>query len=513
MPEIACCTADVANLRHGKAFFRFTDGNGDNEEKAPGEGWHSDLTGRGSAPSLRLMRPDLRRLFIVTVALSVALAQGEAHAFPNPFKKKNKTPSAVPAGEQLRTAEILAEKLLVQARSDEAAGRDGAALAGYKKIVVSYPYTRTAPVAQFRIAAALEKERKYQKAFDAYQELITTYRQTPQFSEALDRQFGIAMQSRTEKTGRTLGFRSRLDPADVITMLKKVIANAPQGTHAAEAQFEIARVHEEEKQPDDAIAAYKKVVSNYPRSSLAADAQGRIGKTYITKVKAGSRDESNISHAREATEESVGLFPGGPGDITGTAGAINDAAAESSYTTGKFYQKKGNFKAAMIYYADVLRNPGAPHYEEVRERVNDMNTRDPKLMSSVKGLALDSRSLAVQAAINLKAKADYFGPPGPPPKVVASVRRPEMRGDFVPDAPLEPGDLPATPGVPDNSLLNPNALPPPDTSLPDAPLPGSPGLEPPSLEPNIPAPDGAKPAEPPVEGKPELPAEVRPKNN
>jgi len=449
------------------------------------------------------MKPDLRRVAFVAAALTLALAQSDAHAFPKLFKKKNKALATVPSGEQMRLADMAAADLLARARSDEAAGRDGAAMKGYEKIVASYSYTSMAPAAQFRIAAALEKNGKFEKAFDAYQTLITNYRQTPQFSEALDRQFGIAMQSRTERTGRTLGFKSRLGSEVVVDMLKKVIASAPHGAHAAEAQFEIGRIHEDEEERDQAIAAYKKVVLNYPRSPLARDAQAKIGQTYMAKIEDGNRDQSNIARAREATEDARGLFPGGPGDIMGAPGAIDDAAADSAYATGKFYQKKGNFKAAMIYYSDVLKNPGSPHYEEVRDRVNDMSSRDPKLMDSVKSLALDTRSLAVPAAANLKGKPDYFGPPGPPPKLVTSVRRPEMRNDYVPDTPLEPGDLPAIPGMPDNSLLDPNALPPPDTTPLDTPLPDAP----PTLEPPVPAPDA------PVEEKPAIPVEEQPKPN
>lgn len=435
------------------------------------------------------MRPDSRCLALVIASLTLTLAQEGAEA--GLFKKKNKAPATVPSGQQMVAAENAAAGLLESARNAEANGKDGAAMDGYKKIVTNYPYTPSAPRAQFLLAAALEKNRKFEKAFDAYQDLISTYRQTPQFSEALDRQFAIAMQGRTQGSKRFLGIKIHMSGEDVITMLKKVIASAPQGGHAAEAQFEIARIYEEEKEPDQAIAAYRKVVENYPRSPMAADAQAKIGKTYMVKVEKGSRDSANIEKAREASEDY--LFSGGAD--SGMKGAIDDASAENSYTTGKFYQKKGNFKAAMIYYADVLKHPGAPHYEEVRERVNEMSSRDPKLMDSVKNLALDSRSLAVPAAADIKGKAEYFGPPGPSPKLAANVRRPQMRnGDYVPYAPLEPGDLPTTPGTGDPSLLDPNnGLPPPDRTMPEA----TPPLNPPALEP----PPATTP-EPPVEEKP-----------
>jgi outer membrane protein assembly factor BamD len=465
----------------------------------------TQLDGGGKSSYSPPMRPTSSRIALVIATLTLSLAPEGAHAGLFGIGKKKNKVASVPSGEQLKTAEANAVNLLANARDAESRGKDGAAMDGYKKIVTLYPYTSAAPTAQFSIAAMLEKNRKFEKAFDAYQELITTYRQTPQFSEALDRQFAIAMQGRTTATRRILGIKIHLSSEDVVTMLNKVIANAPQGGHAAEAQFEIGRIHEEEKEPDQAIAAYRKVVENYPRSPLAADAQSKIGKTYLTKVEKGNRDQSNVVKAREAVEETT-LFGNAGTDIGGMKGAIDDASAENSYNTGKFYQKSGNFKAAMIYYSDVLKHPGAPHYEEVRDRVNDMSSRDPKLMASVKNLSLDSRSLAVPAVANTKGKAEYFGPPGPAPKL-AAVRRPEMRNDIVPYAPLEPGDLPTTPGTGDPSLLDPNSgLPPPDRTVPP-PAPPPPALEPPALEPvpatpAAPEPKAEAPAAPAREEKP-----------
>jgi outer membrane protein assembly factor BamD len=456
------------------------------------------------------MKTDLRRLSLLTTAFIVILAAGDAQALPKLFKKKNKNPEAVPAGAELREADMIANDIMARARADEAAGREKAALKGYESIVSRYPYTSMAPEAQFRIAAALEQDRKFEDAFQAYQNLISRYRRSPQFSEAIDRQYGIATLSRTKRTGRTLGFKVRLSSEEVIAMLKQVIANAPHGVHAAEAQFEIAAIHEEEDQPDQAIAAYKKVADNYPTSPLAADARSRIGQTYMAKVEGGSRDRSNVSRARDAADE-ASLFGGVPPDLLSMQGSIDEAATESSYSTGKFYQKRGNYKAAMMYYADILRNPGSANYEEVRERVNEMKAKEPGLMESMKHLALDSRSLAVPASSNLKNKGDYFGPPGPPaPRALANAARsPEMRSDYVPEVPLEPADLPLTPGTPDNSLLDPTALPPVEPAPPPAvpEVPAAP--EPPRIDV---APLPEPPPDGPVEEKPAVPVEEQPKD-
>ncbi len=468
------------------------------------------------------MKPELSRsshsrmasgpVILTLTAMIIIMAAGDAHAgFPNPFKKK-KGPSSVPAAEELRTAEMQASDLFSASRADENAGRESSAIAGYKKIVQSYPYTSFAPSAQFRIAAALEKSGKYKRAFETYQELLTNYRQTAQFAEAVDRQFGIARLSRTDKTSSIFGIKKRMDPAEIIEMLQTVITNAPQGPHAPEAQMEIGRIHEEEENKDGAITAYRKVVEDYPKSSFAAEAQTKVGQTYLTKVKDGSRDMSNLENARSATEEAASLFnTDSLSDLTNTKGQIDEAASEASFTTGKFYEKKGNFKAAMMYYSDVLRAPGSPHFEEVRERVAAMSASDPRLMSSLKGMSINQKDLAVQAAADLKGKAEYFGPPAPVAKSDSVIRRPRMRpGDIIPITPLEP-DLPsgATPGSnPDNSLLNPDQpVIPLDPAMPD---PAMPAVEPLPDPPAVPEPVPTEPTDPAAPPLPEPPMAPEP---
>jgi tetratricopeptide (TPR) repeat protein len=454
------------------------------------------------------MKTDRVRVFLLTVSLCSLVAQGSADAaWPKFFKKKNKAPATVPAGEALRAADMDAAALMAKSREAEAAGKEKAALDGYRKIVQNFPYSSHAPVAQFRIAAALEKDRRYEKAFDEYQTLISNYRQTPQFKEALDRQFNIAMMGRNGKINRTLGFKTRLSPEDQITMLNKVIANAPQDSHAAECQYEIGRVHEEEKERDAAIAAYRKVVTNYPRSPLARDAQQKVSETYMAKVEKGSRDASNAEMAREATNEAEALFGNMTPEFSGTVDAIDEAETENAFKTGKFYQKQGKYKSAMIYYADVLKNPGSPYYDDVRERVNEMSVKDPSVKDSLKGLAVNSRNLAVPATADVKGQRNYFGPPGPAVAGNTAPRtgRPAMRGDYVPLAPLEPGELPTNPGTADPLLLDPNTLPPVEPGPPLPPV-EVPGAEPPALEPPMEAPPPpTAPADAPKEAAPEVP--------
>jgi tetratricopeptide (TPR) repeat protein len=481
----------------------------------------------------------------LAVALSVAMMPTPASAIPNPFKKKKATVS-VPASEELRANEIRAADMYAAAQRDEAGGKRGAAMDAYRKIVEVYPYTSMAPAAQFRIGAGYEAEEKFVRAFEAYQELNDSYRQSPQFSEALERQFRIAMMGRSERISSVFGIKKKLDYEKLVEMLQSVIDNAPQGPNAAEAQMEIAKVYEEEQLADQSITAYKKVADTYPRSPMAAEAAAKVGEGYLEKIRDGSRDMSNVVRAAEATEEAQSLFPTATipdgTDLSATSDAIGEAAAEASYKTGRFYEKKGNYRAAMIYYADVLKAPGSSHFEEVRDRVNEMSTRDPKILSSAKNLAVNAKELAVPAAVDVKSKPGYFGPPAPVAKVASTkIRKPQMRsGEFMPIIPIEEPDLPNSPPtgtIPDNALLDTGTTPTPDMgapgmtapdlSLPEVPaslepmpaptgdaLPPLPGEAPPAVETimpaePVPAPMPEAPTEAPVEPPP-APIEAAP---
>ncbi len=461
--------------------------------------------------------PSRLLLFSLTSAVVVAAAS-PVSAIPNPFKRKGL--ESAPAATELRVAEMEAGNLLRQAQDQEAGGKSGAAASTYKRIVDRYPLTSFAPMAQFRLATTYERDGKFTKAFETYQELVDTYKQSAQFSEAIDRQVAIATQARSEKLGSFLGIPKKLDPTQQIEMFEKVISNAPRGRRAAEAQFEIGRIHEETNAPDLAIAAYKKVVEDYPSSPLAADAQAKVSKGYLGKVEGGSRDASNVEKARLAADQAAGLFPDMTApDLSDTRAQVDEIAAENAWKTGRFYEKQGNYRAALIYYSDVLRSPGNPHFSEARERINAMTSKDPSLIESVPAVAVTARDLAVPATVDIKSKPGYFGPPPPPARIASLLRKPKMRtgGDQIPITPLEEPDLPTGTDRmlrPDDSLLNPSEIPAPSAGdlVPGDPLPpaGTPSLEPPSLPapgdmPVLPAPEEpglAPPSEPVVPADP-----------
>lgn len=453
------------------------------------------------------------RLLLCTVSLAAALSAGDAGAFPNPFRKKAR--QTAPDTAELATSEAAAAALIKRAEEAEAAGRISQARSIYRDILLRHQFSSHAPVAKFRLAAAYEREGKYAKAFETYQELVETYRQSRQFGEAVDRQYAIAKLARTEKIGSFFGISKKMGSSQVIEMYQKVIDNAPRGPHAAEAQLEIARIHEEEGNHSDAIDAYRKLAEEYPRSPYAAEAQAKVGRGYLEIVREGSRDRSALDEARAATEQSSGLFPSvdpvRSADLTVMRGEIDELTAENAFKTARFYEKSGNARAALIYYSDVLRSPAGQYFAEARDRVNEITASDPKLLETLPQGILTAKALAVPAAVDVKSRPNYFGPPPPPSRVASVIRKPGMRSDRdqIPITPIDEPDLPTgtdSPSFPDPSLLDPTIPPEPGVLRPGDTLPDEPelpSLDPPSLDSLNPDPTPPAPGPGTTEPEPE----------
>lgn len=447
--------------------------------------------------NFRLSQP----LGIVLVAVTLGLSP-RAEALPKIFGFGKKDPSVPPGASQLADQEARAAARLNEISATEAAGKTAAAAKAYDKLAAEYPFTKAAATAQFRAAQLLEREGKQGKAFDAYQRLIEKHPQSTEYATALERQFELANALRNDPGG-VLGFGKRTTE-DLVEMYQKVIANGTRSPYAPKAQFAIAELYAQRNGlGDDALstAAYQKIKDTYPDSPEAVEAAMRIGNVNLA-VAERSRDASNLSQARDAFEDAQTLFGGNPqvAESQGVLLQISESEAEKAYKTGQFYEKKGQLKAAAIYYSEALKAPTASVFADARERLGELSQRDPKLVDSMAGLNLADANLAVPAKVDTKSRADYFGPPPPPERV----RKPQMRvDDTIPFAPIEEPMLPSrddTIPMTEDLLLPPPPVPAtPGDAAPEAP-------EPPPAAPQDDAPSDAAPVLPP----PADPAEPAP---
>lgn len=416
-----------------------------------------------------------------------------------PFSgKKDKV---VPVDSERDSQEVAAADLFRQAQEADNEGRTGKAQAIYQGIVKKYPFTKTAAEASYRNAVIVRHTGKMDDAFDALQNFIHTYRDSPHFNEALEQQFEIAEEAKGGKKQRGfLLMPMKMNSSDVIKFYEKIIQNAPYGKYAPLSQFSIAEVQQDLKEKDKAVAAYQKVVENYPNTSQAAEAQFRIGS--ISNIAAQrSEDASNLLAARDAVRTYMASNPSGERKQESELilSQVNTAEANQSLTVAKFYRRIGKTKAAAIYLNEALKFGSPEVSAEARTILADLASADPDGVASVK--KGPGQDYTVLTAENLKSRDDYVGPLAP--ELTRLGQKPKMRtGDegFMP-IPLQEPTLPVKPGattpgpgsllppVPDTE--KPALLPVPPT--PNAPMQKSPGSSAPVL-PVPPPPATTKPA-------------------
>ena len=407
--------------------------------------------------------------FVLLSGTALLLQLLPVSALPWPFGKEKVKPA--PSAPELQNQEAAATALLNQAEGEFQTGNYAASLRLFKQVVAKYPLTQSAATAQYNVAQSYE-QRDPQKAYEEYQTLVDTYKASKYFAPSIESQFSIAQRARTDKLGSFLGLKKKLGRDDTIKLFNGVVQNAPQGKNAAEAKFEIGKIHEEAEERSEAISAYQDVVDQYAKSPFASQAQTKIAELSFGKVEKGTKDAGAIKESRDAAQQAVSLFPDSATEESrDLLPQIDEKDADSAYGIAKFYEKGKNYKAAIIYYNNVLKFPGGTHFEDAKERVNDLTMHDPTLLDQP-NVKISNKQLAIRAKADVKGRPDYLGPPAPVDLDKAS-KSPKMRRGPSEIIPITPIDEPSLPGEkstekPDDSLLKPTM---PDLTLPPvAPL-------------------------------------------
>jgi outer membrane protein assembly factor BamD (BamD/ComL family) len=402
-------------------------------------------------------------LFCLGVILSPAESQAQF------FKKLfNKDLDRAPAGAELQRQEGAAAKLVAQAESAESGGKLGRATSLYRKAAKHYPLTKSAAKAQFKSGELAEKDGKLTKAFDEYQEFISTYRSSSQFSAALDRQFEIALIAMEGKAASFLGLKTAVPKSDVINMFNTIISTAPRSPYAVKSQFRIGEIYQKQRKVVESVGAYQKVVDDYPGSDLSSDAAYRIANINNLTIE-NSRDAANVRQTREAAEDAVRLYPDSErrSEAIELLSSLDETDAAKSMNVAAFYEKRGQDKAAAIYYIEVARSRSS-FAAEAQEKLNALAIDDPDLAPLNPGVTLqpgadngltfpnwNADNLAPQAYTGsrptIKTRPDYLGPPAP--DLDKLLEKPKMRTELPPSIEIAPPSLPSSAPIESGSGL------------------------------------------------------------
>ena len=393
-----------------------------------------------------------------------------------------------PGGEEIPNQKD-AQTQFDKALEAEKRGRIGVALAGYKKTVRRFPKSTVAAAAAYKVGAILEKQQNLAAAADAYERLILNYPHSTDFNAALESEYRIG-------TLYLDGIKSKLFGVPLVTTRQKAVAvftvitrNAPYSKYAPAAQFGIGQSFAFAGDQKAAITAYQDCVDKYPADPIAADALYQIGFSYLEIMRGKSYDRSVPQSAREAFEDFLAAYP----NHEKAAQAKENLASLGSVQTGgslkiaDYYYKQKQFRAAVVYYNDVIRQqPDSPDSQKAKTRLDSIRSKyGEKYFTDKAPLTAANRNGGVNPKLS---NGD-----GRLPAQTQTASRPDYVGPPV-SAPTPPPAPSAVAGTsnPAPTRVNPAGA---NTSLPDA-TPG-PGPTPPRGEPKPPAmPEGEQPSLP-----------------
>ena len=384
---------------------------------------------------------------VILVAIAVVFFAPEPSGASIVFKP-NKT-EYVPPGEEEISGN--AAEIYQTAQNAEKENNLKRAIRAYKTLVKRHPKDALAPNALFRAAQLQEQTHQLTPAAESYLQLVERYASNTHFDEAIEGQFRVGEVYLNGKKLKILGIpiASALDRA--VTIFANVVRTAPYGRYTARAQFNIGLAREKQGANDAAIQAYQAVVDKFPNEPIAVDAQYQIGYIWFTAAQLGTNDAAAANNAKTAFQDFLFHYPKSEkaAQARKDLDILEHKQTNNSFKVAKFYDKQKYYRAAVIYYNEVIRQqPGSEESNKAKKRIDQLRAK--------------YGDAALQPAIPVSETAK---------------KKPEPRGART------AGSAPAKPGAPNNEAPLPasdgeSSLPPPASLAPDTttapePLPGT----------------------------------------
>jgi len=379
--------------------------------------------------------------------------------------RSGKKAEYVPPGEEPMNGN--AAELYQIGQTAEKEGNTKRAINAYKTLVKRHPKDALASTALYRAAQLQEQIHLFTPAADSYLQLVERYPSSAHFDDAIEGQFRVGEVYLNGKKLKVLGIplASALDRA--VTIFANVVRTAPFGKYTARAQFNIGMAREKQGANDAAIQAYQAVVDKFPNEPIAVDAQYQIGYIWFTAAQLGTNDAAAASNAKTAFQDFLFHYPKSEkaAQARKDLDILEHKQTNNSFKVAKFYDKQKYYRAAVIYYNEVIRQqPGSAESNQAKKRIDQLRAKygDAALQP------------AIAVSQNAKKKPD------------AHAAETAGTGSAKPGAPNNEAPLPAPASDSDNSLPPPASLAPDTTTAPGPMLP-QPGTSPGSNPTNPPA--------------------------
>jgi len=316
------------------------------------------------------------------------------------------------------TIEATASAQLTRAETLEKAGDYHHAMAAYYSLTQKFPRSGAAPDAQLKAGDMGVLAGDYDRASKYYNEYLTKYPKGEDFDKALEGLYTIGQKFLEGAKRRLLGVKTFPSMARAQELFEGIVKTAPFSKWAPLAQFYAGQAMEKQGRPDDAVGAYQEVISRYPTDPMAADAQYQIGYVYLVESRT-AYDKTAASKAQEAFEDFLARYPTSEKapQAQDNLKALQTHENSNAVTIAKYYDKKKDYKAAVIYYDEVIKEqPGSPDAKAAEARIQALKTKvgDSVLQAGPEKAETGAKAQErrkLQAQVDTASRPDYLGPP------------------------------------------------------------------------------------------------------
>lgn len=294
----------------------------------------------------------MRKIIILSLAVLFGALKTEANAYwlwtPKTGKWENPKASV-----KRGSAEQLAFSVSLYKTKDYKHARRE-----FTKLLKAFPKSNEAAESQYYLGVIEEDQGNLYKAYKAYQKVVDKYPFSERIKEIIEHEYNIAERIMTtnQKKGKLAEVFSAENHA--IEIFTKVIGNSNYGPLAAKAQYKLGLIYEASAQYYDAEDAFSKVISSYPDSEWVEAAKFKVASCRRAVSRGPDYDQVATREARDKFEE---FLRGNPDaalskDAERNIIELKEKEAESNFKVASFYEKQKDYRAAKIYYQDLVDN-------------------------------------------------------------------------------------------------------------------------------------------------------------
>jgi outer membrane protein assembly factor BamD len=321
----------------------------------------------------------------------------------------------------------------------------------------------------------MEELHDYLVAAAAYRAIVEGYRTSPHFNEAIEAQFRIGEMYLAGKKLKLLGIPLATSMDRAVEIFAAVVRTAPYGKYTARAQFDIGLAREKQGANDAALQAYAAVVDKFPNDPVAADAQYQIGYIWFTASRGGTKDIAATSNARTGFQDFLFRYPNSEKAAQARANLqqLEHKATSRSFDVARYYDKMKAYRAAVIYYNEVIRQqPGSAESEKAKQRIDQLRAKlGDKVLQSLQEMEKQKEAEKKKGADQEKptSAAESTSDPNSAP-----ILPPNLDGSLPPPASTSPSQsaAPQSSSEPATSPMpEPSSTPEPSPAESAAPTP------------------------------------------